>query len=190
MRKNFVAALRIVIAGGLSVASAAAQQPVRAANFIRENAPIIVLTHVELIDGTGAAPQSDQAVVIDHGKITAVGATASVTVPGGAKVIDATGKTVIPGIVGMHEHLFYPSASDGPLTAVEQFYSFPPLYLASGVTTARTTGSMDPYGDLEVKRRVDAGQMLGPNFFLTTPYLEGAGSFIAQMHELKDADEA
>ena len=106
MRKGFVAAVSIVIAVTITVASAAAPQSGTAANFIRENAPIIVLTHVELIDGTGAAPQSDQAVVVDHGKITAVGATASVGVPSGAKVIDATGKTVIPGIVGMHEHIF------------------------------------------------------------------------------------
>jgi imidazolonepropionase-like amidohydrolase len=190
MRKSFVAAVNIVIAGALGIASAAAQQSGTAANFIRENAPIIVLTHVELIDGTGAAPQSDQAVVIDHGKITTVGATASVAIPSGAKVIDATGKTVIPGIVGMHEHLFYPSTADGPLTAVEQFYSFPPLYLASGVTTARTTGSMDPYGDLAVKQYVDSGKMLGPYFYLTSPYLEGAPALIPQMHELKDADEA
>ena len=119
-----------------------------------------------------------------------MGATAKVAVPSGAKVIDATGKTVIPGLVGMHEHIFYPSAGDGPLTAVEQLVSFPPLYLASGVTTARTTGSMDPYGDLAVKARVDSGKMLGPNFYLTTPYLQGAPSLIPQMYELKDADDA
>ncbi|HEY4951728.1 MAG TPA: amidohydrolase family protein [Candidatus Acidoferrales bacterium] len=188
MRKSFVAAVSIVIT--FSVAGAAAQQPGTAANFIRESAPIIVLTHAQLIDGTGSAPLSDQAVVLDHGKITAVGSTASMQIPSGAKVIDATGKTVIPGIVGMHEHIFYPSTADGPLTAVEQFYSFPPLYLASGVTTARTTGSMDPYGDLAVKANVDSGKILGPNFYLSTPYLEGAPALIPQMHELKDADEA
>lgn len=66
----------------------------------------------------------------------------------------------------MHEHIFYPSTADGPLTAVEQFYSFPPLYLASGVTTARTTGSMDPYGDLAVKEYVDSGKSSAPIFIL------------------------
>jgi imidazolonepropionase-like amidohydrolase len=190
MRKSFIAAVSIVIASTFSVAGAAAQQPGTVANFIRENAPIIVLTHAQLIDGTGSAPLSDQAVVLDHGKITAAGATASIQIPSGAKIIDATGKTVIPGIVGMHEHIFYPSTADGPLTAVEQFYSFPPLYLASGVTTARTTGSMDAYGDLAVKANVDSGKILGPNFYLSTPYLEGAPALIPQMHELKDADEA
>jgi imidazolonepropionase-like amidohydrolase len=167
-----------------------AQQAPRGPNFIKENSPLVALTHVEIIDGTGAAPLADQTIVIDHGKIASVGPASNSTIPSGAKIIDGTGKTVIPGLVGMHEHLFYPAPTDGPITGIEQFFSFPPLYLASGVTTARTTGSMDPYGDLEVKRRVDAGQMLGPSFFLTTPYLEGSGSFVAQMHQLKDADEA
>jgi imidazolonepropionase-like amidohydrolase len=190
MQRSSIAAIGLVVASSVGVAGVAAQQPGQSVNFIRENTPIIVLTHLELIDGTGAAPRSDQAVVIDHGKITAVGATASVTIPSSAKVIDATGKTLIPGIVGMHEHIFYPSTADGPLTAVEQFYSFSPLYLASGVTTARTTGSMDPYGDLAVKEYVDSGKILGPNFYLSTPYLEGAPALIPQMHELKDAEEA
>jgi imidazolonepropionase-like amidohydrolase len=190
MQRSSIAAIGLVVASSVGVAGVAAQQPGQSVSFIRENTPIIVLTHLELIDGTGAAPRSDQAVVIDHGKITAVGATASVTIPSSAKVIDATGKTLIPGIVGMHEHIFYPSTADGPLTAVEQFYSFSPLYLASGVTTARTTGSMDPYGDLAVKEYVDSGKILGPNFYLSTPYLEGAPALIPQMHELKDAEEA
>jgi cytosine/adenosine deaminase-related metal-dependent hydrolase len=190
MRSRFIVTISLVFGVSFGTSSVAGQQPGSGPNLIRENAPVIVLAHVELIDGTGSAPQADQSVLIDHGKITAVGATASVAVPSGAKVIDATGKTVIPGIVGMHEHIFYPSTADGPLTAVEQFYSFPPLYLASGVTTARTTGSMDPYGDLAVKEYVDSGKILGPNFHLTTPYLEGAPALIPQMHELKDAEEA
>jgi imidazolonepropionase-like amidohydrolase len=190
MRKAFIQAITLCVVTSLGATAALAQQPSQPPNFIRENAPIIVLTHVELIDGSGSASQPDQAVVIDHGKIAATGATASTKIPDGAKVIDATGKTVIPGIVGMHEHLFYPSTADGPLTGVEQFFSFPPLYLASGVTTARTTGSMDPYGDIAVKAYVDSGKILGPNFYLTTPYLEGAPALIPQMHELKDAEEA
>jgi imidazolonepropionase-like amidohydrolase len=190
MLKCSIAVVGLVVASAFAMARVAAQQPTAAPNFIREDAPVVVLAHAELIDGTDSVPQSDQAVVIDHGKIAAVGATASTAIPSGAKVIDASGKTVIPGIVGMHEHLFYPAPADGPLTAVEQFYSFPPLYLASGVTTARTTGSMDPYGDLAVKAYVDGGKIPGPNFYLTTPYLEGAPAPIPQMHELKNAEKA
>ncbi len=185
--RRFALAIAIVF---LVAGNANAQKGGAKPDFIRENAPVIALTHVELIDGTGAAALNDQTIVIDHGKIAAVGATASVQVPSGAKVIDGAGKTVVPGLVGMHEHLFFPSPAEGPLTAVEQFYSFAPLYLASGVTTARTTGSMDPYGDLNVKAQVDSGKMVGPNFYLTSPYLEGAPGLIAQLHEVKDAEEA
>jgi enamidase len=83
-----------------AASSANAQQVAPAPKFIRENSPVIALTHVQLIDGTGAAAQADQTIVIDHGKISAVGSTASTNVPAGAKVIDARGKTVIPGLVG------------------------------------------------------------------------------------------
>ena len=136
-----------------AASSANAQQVAPAPKFIRENSPVIALTHVQLIDGTGAAAQADQTIVIDHGKIAAVGSPASTNVPAGAKVIDARGKTVIPGLVGMHEHLFYPAANDGEPIFIEQPFSFPQLYLASGVTTARTTGSIEPYTDLQVKAR-------------------------------------
>ena len=94
-----------------AASSANAQQVAPASKFIRENSPVIALRHVQLIDGTGAAAQADQTIVIDHGKIAAVGSAASTNVPAGAKVIDARGKTVIPGLVGMHEHLFYPAAT-------------------------------------------------------------------------------
>ena len=70
------------------------------------------------------------------------------------------------------------------------FVSFPQLYLASGVTTARTAGSMDPYGDLGIKREIEAGRLLGPDLDLTTPYLEGAPPLIRRFHPLRDAADA
>ena len=157
--------------------------------FIAVNAPVVALTHVRVIDGTGAAPVENQTVVIDHGKIAAVGSAASVTVPSGAQTLDFTGHTVIPGMVGMHEHLFYPSGGGIPMYN-EMAFSFPRLYLASGITTARTAGSLEPYTDLNVKRLVDTGQMPGPRLFITGPYLEGQGSFAAQMHELDGPADA
>jgi len=72
----------------------------------------------------------------------------------------------------------------------EQAFSFPRLYLASGITTARTGGSLEPYTDLNVKRLIDSGRMPGPKLFVTGPYLEGPGSFAAQMHELTGPDDA
>lgn len=155
--------------------------------FISVADPVVALEHVRLIDGTGAPPVEDQTILIDHGRIAAVGA--SIQIPSDATRMDLSGHTVIPGLVGMHEHLFYPSGEGIPLYNT-QVFSFPRLYLASGVTTARTAGSMEPYTDVNVKALIDAGKMPGPRFFITGPYLEGAGSPILQAHNLKDADDA
>ena len=170
-------------------ASGAGAQQAATATFVKENAPVIALTHAEVIDGTGAPALADQTIVLDHGKIAAVGPSASTPAPAGAKIIDASGKTVIPGLVGMHEHLFTLGPGES-LVAIHPFYSFPQLYLASGVTTARTAGSMDPYGDIQIKAFVDRGELPGPHLHLTTPYLQGAPTLFVQMHELKDAAEA
>ncbi len=158
--------------------------------FLSVNSPVVALLHVRVIDGTGAAPVEDQTIVIDHGKIATVGPAASTPPPAGAQVLDLSGTTVIPGLVGMHEHLFYPSGGGIPIYT-EQAFSFPRLYLATGVTTARTGGSLEPYTDLNMKRLIDAGRMPGPRLFITGPYLEGAGSIAGpQMHELTGPDDA
>ncbi len=174
----------------ISLAQSAAPKP----TFIREQAPVIAITNVEVIDGTGSEPRSGQTVLIDHGKIAAVGSASEVTIPVGAKTIDGSSKTLIPGLVGMHEHLFYVSPvdispGDGPVV-IEQFFTAPPLYLASGVTTGRTTGAEDPYGDLQIKLRIDHGKLLGPDLDLTTPYLEGPPGLIPDMHLLTGPDDA
>lgn len=174
----------------ITFGTARAQQPRPKSRFVTMNSPVTVITHAEVIDGTGAPPRTDQTIVIDHGTITMFGASAQTEVPKDAKVIDAAGKTVIPGLVGMHDHLFYALPGEGERTFVEQPFSYPQLYLASGVTTARTTGAMEPYADVNVKAMVDAGKLPGPEFFLTTPYLQGAPSWYLQMHELKNAEEA
>jgi imidazolonepropionase-like amidohydrolase len=157
--------------------------------FLAVDAPVVALQHVRVIDGTGAAPVEDQTVVVDHGKIAAVGPAASTPAPAGARTLDLAGHTVIPGLVGMHEHLFYPTGGGIPIYG-EQAFSFPRLYLASGVTTARTAGSLEPYTDLNMKRLIDSGSMPGPKMYITGPYLEGPGSFAPQMHELSGPQDA
>ena len=64
-----------------AASSVNAQQVAPASKFIRENAPVIAVTHVQLIDGRGAPAQADQTIVIDHSKIVAVGPTAGTAVP-------------------------------------------------------------------------------------------------------------
>lgn len=157
--------------------------------FIVVNSPVVALMHCRVIDGTGAAPAADWNIIVEKGRITAAGPAASTPAPPGANQVDLAGFTVIPGLVGMHEHLFYPSGGRVPIYN-EHAYSFPRLYLASGVTTMRTAGSLEPYTDLEVKKLIDAGRMPGPSMRVTGPYLEGAGSFTPQMHELSGPEDA
>ncbi|HET6198842.1 MAG TPA: amidohydrolase family protein [Candidatus Acidoferrales bacterium] len=159
--------------------------------FVKVSAPVIALTHVRVIDGTGSPAHDDQTIIISGDKIQSIGNSSSASVPAGAQVLDLSNKTVLPGLVGMHEHMFYPS---GGRTAVaiynEMGFSFPRLYLANGVTSLRTTGSIEPYTDLELKKLIDAGKLAGPKIHVTGPYLEGAGSFTPQMHELSGPDDA
>jgi imidazolonepropionase-like amidohydrolase len=155
--------------------------------FVSLDAPIIAITHVRVIDGTGAAPLEDQAVVISGGRIVAVSDTARTKIPAGAKVLDMPGHTVMPGIVGLHDHIFYPAGA-GHYNTLE--FSAPRLYLACGVTTIRTTGSLEPYAELGMKRAIAEGRLPGPRMHVTSPYLEGPGAFTFQMHELSGPEEA
>src|SRR5512132_1517563 len=165
-----------------------AQAPDRQ-QFIRIEAPIIALAHVRVIDGTGAAPRDDQTVLISGGKIQSVEPSASARLPANAQTLDLQGYTVLPGLVGMHNHMFFPMGGSPPMYS-NMGSSFPRLYLALGVTTIRTTGSVAPYSDLEIKKLIDAGRMIGPKMHITAPYLEGRGSFTPVMHELTGADDA
>jgi imidazolonepropionase-like amidohydrolase len=178
----------------LSLSAAAQQKPAPLSPFVKQDAPLLILEHVRLIDGTGAAPREDMRIDIAGGKITAIdGAKSRVAYPPNAKVMDLTGKTVIPGLVGMHEHLFYPSPQrpeGGAYFYGEAIDSAPRLYLAGGVTSARTGGSLEPYTDLELKKAIDAGEMPGPKLDVTGPYLEGKGKFALQMHELTGPEDS
>ena len=155
------------------------------------------LTHVRVIDGTGGPAVDDQTILIDGAKIAAV-QPASASVPAGYRIVDGSGKTVLPGLVGMHNHLFYlqrpnidaSGRSEDPLIIPQMTFSAPRLYLANGVTTMRTTGSVETYTDLSLKREIDAGRLIGPHLDVTGPYLEGPGAFFIQVHEITSPDDA
>jgi imidazolonepropionase-like amidohydrolase len=156
-------------------------------DFIRVQSPSIALEHVRVIDGTGAPARTDQTILISGGKIVVIGAASSVQIPADANRMDFTGYSALPGLVGMHDHLFYPAG--GGLYHNMPF-SFPRLYLATGVTTIRTTGSMEPYTDLELKKNIAAGKTPGPKINATGPYLEGEGLPLVQVHALTGPDDA
>ena len=168
--------------------TALAQAPDRQ-QFIRTEAKLIALTHVRVIDGTGAAAKDDQTIVINDGKIQSIESSAIAKIPTGAQTMDLAGYTVMPGLVGMHNHMFFPMGGTPPMYS-NMGISFPRLYLANGVTTIRTTGSVVPYTDLEIKKLIDSGRMIGPKMHITAPYLEGPGSFTPVMHTLTSADDA
>jgi imidazolonepropionase-like amidohydrolase len=189
-----------LMALGLGFAASSPGAEPDSADYLSIRATSVALRHVEIIDGTGAAPRIDQTLVITDGRIAAAGPAASTAVPNGALVRDYAGYSVLPGLVGMHDHLFYTASRDTqrnspgglePGFVVNEIpYSAPRLYLAAGVTTLRTTGSIEPYTDLKVRSRIEAGAMPGPHLDLTGPYLEGRGTYFAQMHELAGPEEA
>jgi imidazolonepropionase-like amidohydrolase len=198
--KAFFAGAALVCAGSAVAAPVLAPPAPLAADvkqFVRIPAGKIAIAHVRVIDGTGASPAEDRTVLVDGATIAAV-QDSNVAVPAAYRVIDATGETLIPGIVGMHNHMFYiarpnltPAGhADEPLVVPQMTFSAPRLYLANGVTTMRTTGSVEPYTDLNVKQQIDAGQMPGPHINVTGPYLEGPGSHFIQMHQLRDPYDA
>jgi len=144
--------------------------------YVKVSGGRIALTHVRVIDGTGAAPAEDQTILVDGPKIAGV-QPASAEIPAGYRSIDLTGASVMPGIVGMHNHLYYIARpnldasghSEAPLVVPQMTFSAPRLYLANGVTTMRTTGSVEPYADLNIKSQIDAGKLLGPHIDVTAP---------------------
>ncbi len=165
-----------------------AQQPNPGApsNFVKVEAPTIVLTHARVVDGTGAPARANQTLIIRDGNIASVGDASSITLPPNATTIDLTGRTVMPGLVMMHEHLYYTTAPGvyGQLGA-----SFSRLYLAGGVTTMRTAGNVNGIMDINLARRIAAGELAGPDIDATAPYVNGPNTFL-QMHAVRTADEA
>lgn len=170
-------------------AAAIAQPPQFGSNvrpFIVVDAPIVALTNARVIDGTGAPVRSGQTLILRDGTIAEVGATGSITPPEAATHIDLAGKTVMPGMVMVHEHLYYPT---GPGVYGQLGQSFIRLYLAGGVTTMRTGGNVNGFMDFNLKRLVDAGQQPGPAIDATAPYLNGPNQFL-QMRAIGDAEDA
>ena len=154
-------------------------------NYLQVDAPVVALTHVRVIDGTGAAA----ARIKRSSSATATSPRWGRGERRGSRrraVIDLTGKTVIPGFVMVHEHMYYPNGA-GVYGQLGE--SFSRLYLAGGVTTMRTGGNMKGYMDLNMKRKIESGQKPGPAIDATAPYLNGANTFI-QMRALKGPEDA
>jgi imidazolonepropionase-like amidohydrolase len=122
---------------------------------------LVAITHATVVDPDAAQPRRDHTIVVRGARIEAVGPSATTRVPRGARVVDATGKYVIPGMWDMHVH------ADGPGGR-----ALLPLYVAHGVTGVR-----DMNGHLDTLRRfqrdVAAGTLTGPRMVVSGPYLVG-----------------
>jgi imidazolonepropionase-like amidohydrolase len=184
MRESVVAAIYFFVS--MALASGQTLSP-QVRDFVKIDAPVVALTHVRVIDGTGAAPRENQTIVLSNGRIASVSDAAGASIPKDAQVLDLNGHSVIPGLVGMHDHLFYPM---GNIVFGEMAFSFPRLYLAAGVTTIRTGGSIEPYTDLEIRNQINRGEAPGPKMHVTGPYLEGKGTFAVQLHQLSGPEDA
>lgn len=154
--------------------------------FVKHGEAVLLLTNVRVIDGTGGPARDSQSLLIRDGRIAAVGDAAGITPPEGATVIDLTGRTVIPGLIMFHEHLYYPT---GGSIYAQLGQSFTRLYLAGGVTTMRTGGNVNGVMDIKLKQEIDAGRQPGPDIDATAPYLNGPNGFL-QMYGLKDSVDA
>ncbi|HEX5871157.1 MAG TPA: amidohydrolase family protein [Longimicrobium sp.] len=160
---------RALVAALATLPLAAQERPAVAPGvrpFVAVDAPVVALTHVRVVDGTGAPARDDQTVIVRGARIESVGPSAGATIPAGARVLDLRGHTVIPGLVSLHEHTYF-----GGLRRTVPMNASAYLYLAAGVTTAMTAGSQLPDQEVELKRAVDAGEMPGPRLHIAGPYI-------------------
>ena len=184
--KGLLVIVGVLIASGWVDAQTRSDLSDLTREFVSVDAPVIALSDVIVIDGSGGEPRSGQTVVITDDRITAVGPSSEVEVPNGAEVLELSGHTVVPGLVGMHNHSYYTAAGG---RAAQLDFSGPRIYLASGLTTIRTTGSRSTYAELNLKQAIESGQMPGPTLIVTGPYLTG-GSGPSTMARPQDPEAA
>ncbi len=126
----------------------------------------IAFDGVHVVSMERDAIDRDRVVLIRDGRIEAIGSRTQIKVPAGATRIDARGKYLIPGLHDMHAHLAQGTGEN--MDAVQRQLT---VYLTFGVTTVRALAA--PPSGFEVKRRVNSGQLLGPQLFITGQSING-----------------
>ena len=158
----------------------------QANQYALSEAKKIALSNATIIDGTGIAPQLNQTLLIENGKIVLI-QDSGVDIPPDYEIKKLDGKTITPGFVMMHEHMFYPT---GLGNYTEMVHSFPKLYLAGGATTIRTAGTTAPYADLNLQQGIAEKKLVGPDMDVTAPYLNGPGLPILKIKALRGEGNA
>lgn len=142
----------------------------------------LVLTHVTVIDMTGAPPKPDQTVIITGNRIVALGKSGNVAVPQNSQVVDATGKFLIPGLWDMHTHTNWSK----PKEVEERFF---PLFIANGITGMRELGSLHSVKQFnEWRKDSAAGKLLAPRI-VVGKFVDGAGGS-SLAYQVKNEAEA
>lgn len=136
--------------------------------YIMVDAEAILLTNVTVLAGDGGPALENHWVLVDGDSIEAIGPMEQVPSGNGRLTLDLPGHTVIPGLIGMHNHTHMPGNRLLGHTA-------PRLYLAGGVTTIATAGAADPIGELELALLIERGEIPGPTIFASAPYITGPG---------------
>lgn len=136
--------------------------------YVKYDSDIIALTNATVFDGKGNPAIKNQTLIIKNGHFQLIGKNSEINIPKKAIIINLKGKTIIPGIIGVHNHLHIPRF---PFTG--EIAS--KLYLASGVTTIQTCGSAWPQQEIELSKRIEKGQFIGPDIVTSGPYFTGEG---------------
>jgi len=180
----------ITLAPGITLAQRAATFDKRVTQYVVHDAPAIRIDDVRVIDGTGAPAKVGQSILIRDGRIAAIGPLASMAKEAADVVIDGKGRSAMPGLVMMHEHLLFLD----PLAEIPSYLSesltSPKAYLAYGATTIRTAGTFSASDDIQAARWIREGKVVGPDIQVTAPFLEGNGGFAYQLVPITDPNRA
>ena len=158
-------------------------------SFISVDTSLVAITNTTVIDGSGNDIKYDQTLILKDGHIQEIGNATAIEIPKNALQIDGKGKTVIPGLVMLHEHLFYSKPFENWFSVGQMTFTFPRLYLAGGVTTMRTAGGIEPQTDLNVKKWISEGKMTGPKMDVTGPFIEREGYEIPELGFISGTEE-
>lgn len=184
--KKLISLLIILLSFNTSLSQDFAEEVQR---FISINEKTFAITNVTIIDGTGNAVKENQTLIISDKKIAQIGDASKIKLPKDITIIDGTNKTVIPGLVMLHEHMFYTKPFENWFSVGQMTFTFPRLYLAGGVTSMRTAGSIQPQTDLNVKKWINEGKMTGPKMHVTSPFIEREGPKVPELGFIDNADE-